>query len=498
MSQDPLGPGEQSWEALLRSMLGEQGAQEAIAAMRAAGIDPSAMAQAAGLPSGGAELSVMLNQIQQMMASGEDGPLNWTLARNVSAQLVAQQGDPTVSAAQAGEVTTALQTAELWLDAATDMAPPVGQRHAWSRADWVEHTLPTWRRLMEPVAASMVAAMQQVIADQHDMLASHPLAGQLGDPAALLNKLGGAVMGMQVGHAVGTLAGEVFGTTDTGLPLAPAGTMALLPHNVAAFSEGLDVPEAEVRLFLAVREAAHARLFAHAPWLGPRLLGAVEAYAAEIAIDTDAIEEAVRDLDIGDPEALRSALAGGVFAVSHTEAQRAALQRLETMLALVEGWVEEVTAAAVAPHLPDAVALREMMRRRRAAGGPAESTFASLVGLELRPRRLREAATLWAEVARQRGTTARDDLWSHPDLMPTAADLDKPANFVAARDEAAAHEDEVDAALAELFRAAAADEAAAAADADADDGDDSDGEESDDSDEGEDPHGGNGKRAPER
>ncbi|HLS49720.1 MAG TPA: zinc-dependent metalloprotease [Actinomycetaceae bacterium] len=460
MSQDPLDPGEQNWEALLRSMLGEQGAQEAIAAMRAAGIDPSAMAQAAGLPSGGAELSVMLSQIQHLMATGEDGPLNWSLARDVSAQLVNQGGDPTVTAAHAAEVTTALQTAELWLDTATDLPPSAGQRHAWSRADWVSHTLPTWQRLVEPVAASMVAAMQQVIADQAEMLEGHPLAAQLGNPATLLNKLGGAVMGMQIGHAVGTLAGEVFGTSDTGLPLADSGTMALVPHNVLAFSEGLDVPEAEVRLFLATREAAHARLFSHASWLGPQLLAAVESYAGEIAIDTDAMEQAVRDLDISDPEALREAMAGGMFAVGQTESQRAALQRLETMLALVEGWVEEVTAGAVAAHLPHAIPLREMMRRRRAAGGPAESTFASLVGLELRPRRLREAATLWGEVARHGGTAARDDLWAHPDLLPNAADLDAPLEFVAARESAAAHEEDVDAALAQLL--GSADEASGA------------------------------------
>ncbi|MDQ6873969.1 MAG: zinc-dependent metalloprotease, partial [Actinomycetota bacterium] len=64
-------------------------------------------------------------------------------------------------------------------------------------------------------------------------------------------------------------------------------------------------------------------------------------------------------------------------------------------------------------------------------GGPAEQTFATLVGLELRPRRLREAATLWAVVAERGGTTARDALWGHPDLLPGAGDLDDPAGFAA-------------------------------------------------------------------
>src|SRR5690606_38402959 len=55
--------------------------------------------------------------------------------------------------------------------------------------------------------------------------------------------------------------------------------------------------------------------------------------------------------------------------------------------------------------------------------------FATLVGLELRPRRLRAASALWKLVGDQHGIDKRDNLWSHPDLMPTADDLDDPLEF---------------------------------------------------------------------
>jgi len=71
------------------------------------------------------------------------------------------------------------------------------------------------------------------------------------------------------------------------------------------------------------------------------------------------------------------------------------------------------------------------MRRRRPSGGPAEQTFATLVGLQLRPRRLRDAATVFAAMSQQRGAAERDRLWSHPDLLPTSDDLDEPMDFVA-------------------------------------------------------------------
>jgi hypothetical protein len=64
-----------------------------------------------------------------------------------------------------------------------------------------------------------------------------------------------------------------------------------------------------------------------------------------------------------------------------------------------------------------------MMRRRRAAGGPAEDTFSALLGLTLRPRRLRDASDLWGTLTARVGSEARDAFWSHPDLLPDAEKL---------------------------------------------------------------------------
>jgi putative hydrolase len=136
------------------------------------------------------------------------------------------------------------------------------------------------------------------------------------------------------------------------------------------------------------------------------------------------------------------------------------LARLETLLALVEGWVDAVVAEAVGDRLPGADALRETLRRRRASGGPAEQTFATVVGLELRPRRLRAASELWRLLTEQRGAAGRDALWAHPDLVPTADDLDDPAGF-ASRD---------------VLDLSGLDDSAAPDDADADDAGPDDGE----------------------
>ncbi|OLT53212.1 zinc-dependent metalloprotease [Cellulosimicrobium sp. CUA-896] len=467
---DDAGGADRGFEELLRSMLGAD-ADEALRELRARGFDPQALAAAGGPAAADPQLfQHVLAQVQRLLATPTDGPVNTDVSHDVARQVAVAEGDPTVTGGQLRDATQALSVAELWLDVVTDLPPSGGRAHAWSRSEWVERTLPAWNALVAPVAASVADALATVLRDQLGDLGGEagdevappvgfalpglPGAGLGGDPAALMRRLGSAVFGMQVGQAAGTLSREVFGATDVGLPLLDEPATVLLPTNVAAFSEGLDAPAEEVRHFLALREAAHARLFTHVAWLRGHLLGLVDAYARGITIDLDALESQLTDVDPTDTAALQRALSGGVFGLQNTPEQQATLLRLETTLALVEGWVDEVTATAALPHLPHAVPLREMLRRRRAAGGPAEHTFASLVGLELRPRRSRDAAALWALIAAQSGPDGRDGVWDHPDLLPDATDLDDPAGYRARREAARAEEADVDRALEEIFRTA--------------------------------------------
>jgi putative hydrolase len=216
----------------------------------------------------------------------------------------------------------------------------------------------------------------------------------------------------------------------------------------------LERKSSEVIVFLAAREAAHHRLFGHVPWLRQRLLGTVEEFARGIQVDTDALQEIARQVDPADPQSMDQLMASGLLEQRNSPEQKAALTRLETLLALVEGWVDVVVADAVGERLPGADALRETLRRRRASGGPAEQTFATLVGLELRPRKLRAASELWRKLTDQQGIEDRDALWGHPDLLPTADDLDDPARFV---DRTASQAADLDDPIAALERTAAAD-----------------------------------------
>jgi putative hydrolase len=400
-----------------------------------------------GMPSDPQALQAMLAQVQQMLAGGGDGPVNWDLAMDVARQAAAEGGDPTVSEADQRAVAEALRTADLWLDRASDLPSAAARTQAWSRAEWLTRTLPTWRGIVEPIATSVGDAMGAAMAAQ----APPELGPMLSGVLPMMRRMGGAFFGSQLGQGLGALSREVVGAGEIGLPLLPAGQAALVPANIAEFGAGLDLPADEVRLYLALREAAHARLVAGVPWLRAHLLGAVEEYARGITIDTDRIEEAVRQIDPSDPESMQQALSSGLFEPERTPQQQAALDRLETALALVEGWVDATVDSAARGSLPHAAALRETVRRRRAAGGPAEQTFAALVGLELRPRRLREAAAVWEALAAARGTAGRDALWAHPDLLPGPEAFADPEGFARQGELESMGTDEFDAALERLL-----------------------------------------------
>jgi putative hydrolase len=386
-----------------------------------------------------------LRQFADLM-SWQGGPVNWDLAKNVARHAVAAEGDPSVLDVDRHKVVDALRLADLWLDEATSFSTGVRIAQAWSRSEWVEATLPVWSKLCDPIADRAVDAMGSMLTEDPSELgaglpgelseAFKAISGGMAGLGGMMRRIGGMMVGSQTGAAVGALAQEVVSSTDVGLPLGPEGTAALLPAGVAAFGEGLSVDPDQVRLFLALREAAHHRLFAHVPWLRGHLLNAVEDYARGITVDPSQLREAMPQIDPANPESMQEALSGAaLFQPEDTPQQKAALNRLETALALVEGWVDTVVDAASRDRLPQAGALAEAVRRRRATGGPAEHTFATLVGLELRPRRSREAAAIWQGLTQARGIEGRDAVWSHPDLLPTAEDFDDPDGFVAGKHE---------------------------------------------------------------
>src|ERR1700684_1825257 len=87
------------------------------------------------------------------LLSCQGGPVNWDLAKNVARQTVAAKGDPSVLDIERSKITEAVRTADVWLEDATTLPAGIRTGQAWSRAEWVEATLPVWSQLCDPIGA---------------------------------------------------------------------------------------------------------------------------------------------------------------------------------------------------------------------------------------------------------------------------------------------------------------------------------------------------------
>ncbi|MCJ1710636.1 zinc-dependent metalloprotease [Clavibacter michiganensis subsp. phaseoli] len=433
MADEPTPNPEDEFRRMLERFLGADGQ-----------IDPDKLAGAAGLPQDPEMVRQLLAQLQGALSNTGDG-VDWKVAREGARQLAAAE-QTQVTAAASAPLDQAFQVAALWLDEVTYVSQLTVAPRLITRAQWTELTMPVWTQLAEPVALSIADSLTEVLQQN----APEEMQGMVAGAGRMMRNLGGTLFAMQLGQVVGQLSTEVVSGGDVGIPLLDDQQAALLPQNVQAFGEGIDVSDDQVQIYLAVRELAHARLFRHARWLRLQLITSITEFAKGVHIDTDRLESLAEGFDPSNPEELRQAMVDGSLIPPKTDAQLAALARLETMLALIEGWVDVVTAAATV-RLPRASAIAETVRRRRATGGPAESAFATLVGLELRPRRLREAAAMWQAVSDGVGAEQRDALWSHPDVLPTSEDIDAPHALVARLTQGAPEPDEVDQALEELL-----------------------------------------------
>lgn len=380
---------------------------------------------------------------------------SWQQLKHLTRQMVSSsEPDPTPTQAQISEVVEADRLAQMWLDKVTDFPALTTSATAWSRAEWVEATFEHWRPVVEPVVSALARALADQAPADMEVPENDPLGAITAMLAPMMEQLAQSLYSFQFAQAIAQLSGTIASATDMGFQLADRPRVALLPANITkAFGE-LEQPHWDVVLFLTLREAARQRLFRQVGWLGPQLLAYIEHYASHTRIDLGSVEDLIGDQFASmSPDRIQDIseqLQGRLFAAEPTEDQREILERLETTLALIEGWVDHVVARATADIMPSAPALAEAVRRHRASAA-THDVFKSLVGLRLSPRRIRDGANLWAAVERERGAQGRDALWQHPDLLPTAADLADPLGYASGTSNQSAPDD-WDRGLEELLR----------------------------------------------
>lgn len=408
-------------------------------------LDAAELARVAGLPNDPKVIEALLAQLKQAIAQGDSqtvGGVNWTVASQ-QALAFAKEGSFMVTDQARNSISDANRIATLWLDQATSLSSLASDAKLLTREVWVQDALPLFQELAGPIASRVANALTENL--QQNLPTE--LEGIAAGAGGIMRSAGGALFAMQLGGSLGKLSQEVLTGGDIGLPFYSESRSAFVPQNLMAFIQSNELPEDQALIYLSVREEAHARLFRHSRWLRDAVISQLSNYAVGIHIDGDAMRELASEITPENAEALREALESGALLAERTEEQHQALAQIELLLALIEGWVETVTSDAT-KLLPQSAALDEVLRRRRATSSPAQSTFATLVGLELKPRKTREATAFWKQLTENLGVEARDAIWDHPDLLPNFEDIENVEGYLGRRN---GEEDQLDKDLRDLL-----------------------------------------------
>jgi putative hydrolase len=379
-------------------------------------IDPEAMSKLAGMGQNPQMMAQLFSQVRNLMGDGS-GSIDWKMAQKQALEIAGKE-QRAVSESFSQEISNAFDMARLWLSEVT-VFEPVLETKLLSRKLWVEDAMPLFAELSEPVANSMAKALSENLAQAMP----EEFSQILGPATKFIGNAGAAIFAMQLGQAIGKLATQTVSATEIGIPIS--GKAGLISQNVADFLEDLETPKSEVLIYLAIREVAIQSLYAANRWLRDGITTQVREFAAGLKVELSGIEELVEQVDPNDPESINRVMEATAMMTSRTEEQETALVRIETTLALIDGWADHVSQEA-ARRLPNIGSVIEIVSRKRAAKGAAEKTFEILLGLELQPKLRREAKAMWDQVANL-GQDKRDLLWRHPDQLPSIEEIADPA-----------------------------------------------------------------------
>lgn len=330
-------------------------------------------------------------------------------------------------------VDAASELAGLWLDTATALPSDHIDVKAWSPQEWLEATAAGWvasvRPLIEAAARVNTEMFTNPGSQAPEDASTMPMMPE--QMVALLQRMAAGMAEQQLAQAVAEVAAHTLMLHEVPTDLS-SGSAAVLPHSIEDEAISLELPKDQALLWHVVREAALARLFVAHSWIGKSLADATQAYASSLRLDSDALRDAVSDINPADPASLQSLMTSGLFEAKPTNQGVLAQSRITTLWILLESWADCVVARAAADRIPTLAALTEAHQRRRAALTPANSLLSSLLAIDMSAKRVRVAHGVWDYITDKYGAEARDRLWSHPDLLPTSEDLTDPTDFLAA------------------------------------------------------------------
>jgi coenzyme F420 biosynthesis associated uncharacterized protein len=338
--------------------------------------------------------------------------VDWSLARRIAALAGAGEGpkDVGVDLVAAAERLEPDVAAYTGLDAG-GAAPPA---EVVDRAEWADANLTTLSHLFEPVTARFSGRLDG--------------AGALAGP---LRMAAGATIAAETGLVIGYMSQRVLGQFELSLiqPEGPTRLLFVAPNLRRAIAD-MDV-EAEPFLdWIVLHELTHVLQFTGVPWLREHLGALVRQYLRHVEVQIKAGAAGGIPSLPSPSELVERFREGGLMALIQTREQRHLMDRLQSAMAVIEGYSEHVMDALGATLVPGYATLRAAMQRRRRSRSAPERLLQKLLGLDLKMRQYEQGKAFCDAVASE-GIETLNRVWAGPENLPTPAELDDPPVWIA-------------------------------------------------------------------
>lgn len=346
--------------------------------------------------------------------------VDWFLAEKIAAYVAgtAPAGTP------ADDLEALAEDAEQRVVAYTGMHPvhPLPPPEGIGRVEWVQANLGSMRKLMDPVLTKVGSG-------------SGPLK-----PAVRL--VAGAVATAEVGVIVGFMAQRVLGQYE--LVMLEEASDATDPRllfvlpNLSGAVGALDVDEHEFLRWVTLHEVTHAVQFGSVPWLRGHLAGMMKELLAGMEVRIDAARAAKLPSLDDLKRVVDTVRRGDLLGLVARPEERALIERLNAVMAVVEGHAEHVMDACGAEVLPSLPKLRAALdQRRKSASAPAK-LLQRLLGLEMKLRQYEDGKRFCDAVVELGGPAALTRVWERPEALPSPTELSNPAAWLHRMDASAA------------------------------------------------------------
>lgn len=264
-----------------------------------------------------------------------------------------------------------------------------------------------------------------------DRLAGQAVAGSV--PGSV-RAVGARLTGLEVGAALAGLSGKVLGQYELFPPGGPdgdrPGRLLLVAPNVVQVERQLGVRPEDFRLWVCLHEETHRVQFTAVPWLRGHVVDEIGVLLAETETGAGALLDRLGDVVAAVAAALSGRPGPSLAEAVQSPAQRAVLDRVTTVMSLLEGHADVVMDGIGPTVVPSVAQIRERFQHRREQPGRAEAAVRRLLGLDAKLRQYRDGAAFVRGAVERVGMTGFNRVWESADTLPTPAELPDPAAWV--------------------------------------------------------------------